>query len=108
MFDGVEVGRVWRQVKKGVSSILNGLFHLSSFVEAGVIHDHDAVWRKLGHQVLNDPSVEDLSVDCALEQTDGEQGFAEECTHDIRPPFRSPVVLSNTSFSTYRITMSPR
>ena len=89
-----------------MSGTFDGLFHLSSFVKAGVIHDHDAVWRKLGHQVLNDPSVEDLSVDCALEQTDGEQGFTQECTNGICPPLRTPIMFSNTPFSTQSITMS--
>ena len=107
-FDRVEVRGVRREVKQSVPSGFNGLFHISSFVESRVVHDNDALGREFRKEVLLYPSCENFGVDVDPEETHGQQRFAKEGADGVRPPLRTPIVLSNTSLTTQSIAVGAR
>lgn len=58
IFDRVEVGRLWRQVSRGRTSLFDGAAHLGTFVGGQVVHNDGVVPIKRGHQHLFDIDLE--------------------------------------------------
>jgi hypothetical protein len=94
--DGVEVKRVWWQVKERVSFLFDGLFHLCAFVESYIVHQSHASRWEFGKKILAGPGRKDLDMDVGLEQTDCQQRFAKQ---------GAPIVFSETSLPAKRIAV---
>ena len=63
MLDGVEIRRVGRQVEKGVTGLFEGFLHLDTFVEAGIVHNHNALRRQFWNQILLHPAIKNEGID---------------------------------------------
>lgn len=61
LLNGVEVGRVWRQVEHVRSHMTNRLHNSSLLVAAEIIHDHDVTWPERRSQELLDVGQEALA-----------------------------------------------
>ena len=60
VFDGIEIGAVGGEIFEGMLGAGDGLLGVLSFVEGGVVHDHDASCGQLGQELLPDPGSEDI------------------------------------------------
>jgi hypothetical protein len=66
LFNGVQVGRVFRQEEQLGAGCANELAHGSAFVAAEIVHDDDFTGSQGGNENLLDVSSEGLAVDRAI------------------------------------------
>jgi hypothetical protein len=65
--DGVEVRRVWWQVKERLSFLFDGPFHLGSFKESCIVHQSHASRWEFGKKILLHPGREIFRMDVGLD-----------------------------------------
>ena len=70
LFDGVQVGRIWRQIEQRGLRRRDGFFHASHLVAAEVVEDHDVPGLQGGAQKLPHPGQEQFAIHRAV----GDQG----------------------------------
>src|SRR5215469_2539278 len=97
VFDGIEIGAVGGEIFEGMLGAGDGLLGVLSFVEGGVVHDHDASCGQLGQELLPDPGSEDLGIDSEAEQSDRQQATANQRADDVGAASGMPVVCAMKS-----------
>lgn len=108
MFDGIEIGRIGREVFKGMPGLTQSILNISPFMEGGIIQDNDGGWRELGQEDVLDPGQKDIGVDAAFKEADGDQVQTEQGTNDIRAAFGVPIPASVTALPDGRVTLTTR
>ncbi len=71
VFDGVQVGRVWRQEQESSCCAFDQLSGLGTFVEGHIIHDHDRRGVQAGTELSFQPPIEDSGGAGPLKQEGG-------------------------------------
>ena len=87
LFDGIEVGRVWRQIPEPCAGRFNQAAQGHRLVAAEIIYDDDIAWLKLRNENLLNIGPEAFAVDGAVEQARcGEAVAAQGAKESQRPP----------------------
>ena len=84
LFDGVQVGRVFRQEDQFGAGRADELAHDLAFVAAEIVHDHDVAGHQGGDENLRDINLETLAVDRAFEQPWGVDPVMAQCSQEGR------------------------
>ena len=77
VFDGVQIGRVWRQEQESGPGAFDQLVGLGTFVEGGVIHDHHLRVVQKGAELGFQPPIADGRVARSFKQDRGGKAGAE-------------------------------
>lgn len=62
LFDGIEIGRIGRQVAESGAGLLNELAYTVHFVGAQIIHDHELAGFQLRTEYVSEISQEDIAI----------------------------------------------
>jgi len=83
LFDGIEVGRVWRKIPEPCAGRFNQAAQGHRLVAAEIIYDDDIAWLKLRNENLLNIGAEAFAVDRAVEQA--RSGEAVASSHRRAP-----------------------
>jgi hypothetical protein len=108
VFDRIEVGRIGRKVFKGMPGPAQGVLNIGPFMEGGIIQDNDGGRRQLGQKDVLNPGEENIGIDTAFKEADGDQVEAEQGTNDIRAALSVPVPASVAALANRGIAGSTR
>ena len=92
LFDGVEVGRVFRQEHQAGSDIPDRLAHRFSFVGSEIVEDDDVARLQRRHEELIDIGAETLAVDGSVKQAGRVDAVVAQGGEESR---RLPLALRN-------------
>ena len=81
-FDGIEIGRVLRQVTKCRVRVLDCLAYAGTFVNADIVHHDDIAARERRNQALLDVSQERLCVHGSLDHHRGDHFIVPQGGHE--------------------------
>ncbi|HPF59908.1 MAG TPA: hypothetical protein P5149_13575 [Candidatus Competibacteraceae bacterium] len=93
----VEVGRIRREVSKGVARLAEGVLNVSAFVERGVVQNDHGSGGTLRQEDVANPGVKDIGTNGGLEQTDRHKPQANKRTDHIDSPSGIPVTETVTA-----------
>ena len=108
VLNGVEVGRIRREIFEGVAGLAEGVLNVGAFVESGVVQDDHGDGGKLRQEDVANPGEKDVRVDAGFEQADGDQPRADESADDVGSSFGVPVTCTATALPYGRITVTAR
>ena len=87
VLNGVEVGRIRREIFESVAGLAEGVLNVGAFVESGVVQDDHGGGGKLRQEDVANPGEKDVRVDAGFEQADGDQPRADESADDVGSSF---------------------
>jgi len=73
-------------------------------MKRSVVHDDNISIRRHGRKLLSDPCLKNISIYAAIRQGRSRRSSPGQCADRVRPLFRRPVMLSETSCAVRRIT----
>lgn len=106
VLDGIEIGRIRRQVSPGVAGLTECVLDVLPFVEGGVIEDDHGGGRQLRKEHAVGPSEEDLGVDAGFKKANGDELEIQKRTDHISALLGVPVPTSITALPDGGIAVS--
>ena len=79
--------------------------HLLTFVERGIVHDNDALFRDVRQEDLFSPRGKNRRIHRTGYETYGNSGRFYQGTNRIRSPFSPPIMLGIATLSFHRIAV---